>query len=145
MTTYSTRISVGLFAYIVVTFLLIAIAPLFFGHNEWPFLLLYYGSIGITFVFAIWALCSSRYTIDGTSLMISSKFSPFSPDVYDLTKLVSVVPTRSLMSAPAGSLKRIELTFSDGNTVIISPRRQDDFLMEVRKANPKVRIDTSLM
>jgi hypothetical protein len=49
------------------------------------------------------------------------------------------------MSAPAGSLKRIELTFSDGNTVIISPRRQDDFLMEVRKANPKVRIDTSLL
>jgi hypothetical protein len=49
------------------------------------------------------------------------------------------------MSAPAGSLKRIELTFSDGNTVIISPRRQDAFLMEVRKANPKVRIDTSLL
>jgi hypothetical protein len=66
-------------------------------------------------------------------------------DEYDLTLLESVVPTRTILSAPASSLKRIRLDFSDGNAVVISPRYQEDFLAELRKINPKVKIDETLL
>ena len=86
---------------------------------------------------------SIKYAIDGTTLRVTV-LGIFN-DEYDLMLLESVVPTRTILSAPASSLKRIRLDFTDGQAAVISPRNQEDFLAELRKINPKVKIDEMLL
>ncbi len=138
MKTYRTRISVALIVFIVVV-LLVCLLPAITGEGGWRMLI----SLCLVAVPMFYLLYAIKYTIDGTTLKVTV-LSIFT-DKYDLTKLVSVVPTRSILSAPASSLKRIRLDFSDGTAVIISPRYQEDFLAELRKINPKVQIDERLM
>jgi hypothetical protein len=138
MKTYRTRISVGLVAFIVVV-LLVCCLPGILGDAGWRLLI----SVCMTCVPVFFLIYSIKYTIDGTKLRVTV-LGIFN-DKYDLTKLVSVVPTRTILSAPASSLKRIRLDFSDGNAVVISPRYQEDFLAELQKINPKVQIDERLL
>jgi hypothetical protein len=137
MKTYYTRVSTGLVAFIVVV-CLICCLPGITEEGGWRLLI----GIGITLPLLLLLLFIIKYTIDGTTLRVSVFFFK---DEFDLTKLVSVVPTRTLLSAPASSLKRIRLEFSNGDAVIISPRHQEDFLAELRRINPKVQIDESLL
>ena len=138
MKTYRTRISVGLVVFIIVV-LLVCFLPGILGEGGWRMLI----SLCLVAVPMFYLLYAIKYTIDGTTLKVTV-LSVFN-DKYDLTKLVSVVPTRTILSAPASSLKRIRLDFSDGNAVVISPRYQEDFLDELRKINPKVQIDERLL
>ena len=123
----------------IVVILLVCFLPGILGEGGWRMLL----SLCLVAVPMFYLLYAIKYTIDGTTLKVSV-LSLFT-DKYDLTRLVSVVPTRTILSAPASSLKRIRLNFNDGNAVVISPRYQEDFLAELRKINPKVQIDERLL
>ena len=138
MKTYRTRISVGLVAFIIVV-LLVCCLPGILGDGGWRLLI----SVCVTCVPVFYLLYAIKYTIDGTTLRVTV-LGMFN-DEYDLTLLESVVPTRTILSAPASSLKRIRLDFTDGQTAVISPRNQEDFLAELRKINPKVKIDETLL
>lgn len=80
-----------------------------------------------------------RYTIEDDKLYVTTLF--FFKQQYDLKKLESITPTRSLLSAPAASLHRIKLDFGCGQALIISPAMQDVFIDEVKRVNPKVVIN----
>ena len=138
MKTYRTRISVGLVAFIVVV-LLVCCLPGILGDAGWRLLI----SVCVTCVPVFFLIYSIKYTIDGTTLRVTV-LGIFN-DEYDLMLLESVVPTRTILSAPASSLKRIRLDFTDGQAAVISPRNQEDFLAELRKINPKVKIDEMLL
>ena len=105
MKTYRTRISVGLVVFIIVV-LLVCFLPGILGEGGWRMLI----SLCLVAVPMFYLLYAIKYTIDGTTLKVTV-LSIFT-DKYDLTKLVSVVPTRTILSAPASSLKRIRLDFS---------------------------------
>ena len=138
MKTYRTRISVGLVAFIIVV-ILVCCLPGILGEGGWRMLI----AMCITCVPVFYLLYAIKYTIDGTILRVTVLH--IFNDEYDLTQLESVVPTRTILSAPASSLKRIRLDFTGGQTAVISPRNQEDFLAELRKINPKVYIDDSLL
>ena len=138
MKTYRTRISVGLVAFIIVV-LLVCCLPVITNEGGWRMLI----AMCITCVPVFYLLYAIKYTIDGTTLRVTVLH--IFNDEFDLTKLESVVPTRTILSAPASSLKRIRLDFTDGQAAVISPRNQEDFLAELRKINPKVYIDDSLL
>lgn len=83
---------------------------------------------------------SLRYVIDGNVLYVRS--FPFTRGTaYDLTKLKSISPTRSLLSSPALSMKRIKLDFGVGMPLIISPRGQEVFIEEILRVNPNVEVN----
>lgn len=83
---------------------------------------------------------SLRYVIDGNVLYVRSV--PFTRGTaYDLTKLKSISPTRSILSSPALSLKRIKLDFGVGMPLIISPRAQELFVEEILRINPNVEVN----
>ena len=119
--------------------LLVCCLPGILGDGGWRLLI----SVCVTCVPVFYLLYAIKYTIDGTTLRVTV-LGIFN-DEYDLTLLESVVPTRTILSAPASSLKRIRLDFTDGQTAVISPRNQEDFLAELRKINPKVKIDETLL
>lgn len=125
--------SVGLVVFIVVVCAVCCLRGIA-EEGGWRLLI----GLGITLSLLLLFLFAIRYTIDGTTLRVTVLVFN---DEFDLTKLVSVTPTRTILSAPASSLKRIRLEFSNGDAVVISPRHQEDFLAELRRINPKVKID----
>lgn len=83
---------------------------------------------------------SLRYVIDGNVLYVRS--FPFTRGTaYDLTKLKSISHTRTLLSSPALSMKRIKLDFGVGLPLVISPRAQDVFVDEILRVNPSVEVN----
>ncbi|MBT8135391.1 MAG: PH domain-containing protein [Gammaproteobacteria bacterium] len=48
-----------------------------------------------------------------------------------LDQIEHVAPTRSCFSSPALSMERVKITYGGGKTVMISPERQQEFLLAV--------------
>lgn len=89
-------------------------------------------------------LFDTRYIIADKYLYVRYSIIPaMSP--FDLTNLMLINKTHSILSAPACSLDRILLSFSDGSMVIISPRHQKEFIEEILKINPNVQVNPELL
>lgn len=95
--------------------------------------------LGLALVLVFASLLSIRYTIteDGKLLVRALLLK----QEYDLRKLESITPTRSLLSSPAASLRRLRLDFGVGKPLVISPAAQDYFIEEVQRINPKVKVN----
>lgn len=131
---FRSRVSVGLVIFLVAIFVFAFFTTLSAGAvpalvTLVPVVLL------IVVLFA-----SLRYIIDGNILYVRS--IPFTRGTaYDLTKLKSISPSRTLLSSPALSLRRIKLDFGVGMPLIISPAAQDLFIDEIRRINPNVEVN----
>ena len=136
---YYSRISLRLISFIIIIFVGVSIAPiheLLSTRDEpaWiPIIIIW-----LTFLASLVLVFTRKYVIIDDQLIVK-QFGIFSQR-YDLRELVCIVPTRDIASAPACSLRRICLSFKTG-TVMISPRNQDDFLDQIRRINPDVRIE----
>lgn len=94
----------------------------------------------IYLLFVLPLLFCISYVIDGDILYVRSfPFTKGTP--YDLKKLVSISPTRTILSSPASSLKRIKLDFGCGDALVISPAAQELFIEEIKKINPNVLVN----
>lgn len=78
-----------------------------------------------------------RYTIDGQKLII--KTGPFKSSI-DIKEIKSIEPSSSILSSPAFSLKRICISYGKYDNVLISPSNQDDFIKELLKINPDIKL-----
>ena len=76
----------------------------------------------------VWLLFSTNYRVDTETLLIKS--GPFSW-VIPLNEIHSVRPSRSVISSPALSLNRLELTYGDGKSILVSPKNRVAFLTAI--------------
>lgn len=131
---FRSRVSV-----LLIVFIMLALAfPIYMSVKEHDI----HGIIAVIGAFGIilLTLFGIHYTIEDGKLYVSA-FPFFKGKPYDLTKLDSISPTRSLLSSPAASLNRIKLDFGVGIPLIISPAAQDLFIEEVLRINPKVKVN----
>ncbi len=82
-------------------------------------------------------LCIS-YIIDGDNLEI--RFMYFLRQRYKIDDLEEISKTSNLTAAPAASVNRLCLKFRNGQTALISPVRQQDFIGSLLGINPKIKI-----
>ncbi len=131
-TVYRSRVSVGLAAICYGSVLACAI-PLGFDF-------VLGGAIVIVAIllFMSYFLFMIRYEIVGNKLVVKNVFT----NVYDLNKLLSVSSSHTLLASPASSLHRLELRFSSPKLpLVISPRRQDEFIAQLRSINPNIEVN----
>lgn len=90
-------------------------------------------------------LLSVYYRIDGDRLVVYSFFVPHS---YPISKIKSVMKTKSILSAPATSFThRLAVTFTDRKILrscmplLISPVRPEEFIRQLREINPDILSD----
>lgn len=88
--------------------------------------------------FSIW------YEIDGGDLVV---YQFFRPARFPISKIKAVSPTKTLLSAPATSLKRrIAITFVDRSVLkssmplVISPANQSMFIEALLSVNPDITV-----
>lgn len=77
-------------------------------------------AVGLT----IWLLLSTYYLVEGETLKIRS--GPMKVSI-PLSDIHSVTPSRSTLSAPALSLKRLQIDYGKGKTILVSPRDIEGF------------------
>ena len=73
----------------------------------------------------VWLLLATNYRTDAESLYVRS--GPFSWTI-PLAEIESVKPSRSSLSSPALSLDRLEIRYSGGKRILVSPRDRDSFI-----------------
>ncbi len=134
---FKSKVSIGLVCLIVGSYL-ICIIPLFFRNFSWSSiivificLLLCYGNIKVLF--------TCRYIISGTKLTV--KFFVIVDEKYDITKIIRISPTHSIISAPATSLDRLCINMENGNSVIVSPKDKRNFINELISINPEINLN----
>ncbi len=97
------------------------------------------------FLFVLSIFLTIRYYIDPETKTLKIKVCGLPSGTIDLTQVVEIRKSHSVLSSPAASLSRICLDVKGGPDVLLSPRYQQDFLEEIRKINPDVKIDERLL
>jgi len=80
---------------------------------------------------------STEYTITETGIL-KVKCGFLYHKRFDINKIKSVARTGNLISSPAPSLDRIELTYGKFEVIVISPKDENGFARELTKVNPKI-------
>ncbi len=73
----------------------------------------------------VWLLLTTRYIIDGSVLEVRS--GPFRWRIIR-RQITAVRASRSMLSAPALSLDRLEIRYGNGQSLLVSPADREGFL-----------------
>lgn len=92
--------------------------------------------IAIVLVFAIHLFATTYYTIDGAELKVRSGF--LIHITINISTITKIVPTRSILSAPAVSLDRLEVFYNKYDSVVISPEDKEGFIAALKDINEKI-------
>lgn len=119
----------------LVTFLVVGMSPAvfpLFWTFEWVLL-----SIDVVVaLFLIEVFRNTKYVIDGEKLIVKTGFKLSSS--CDICQIKSITKTRTLLSAPALSLDRLEVKLKGGDVIVISPRKKRAFVEHLLKVNPQI-------
>jgi len=89
--------------------------------------------IAVVLAFVIHLFATTYYTIDGAKLKVRSGF--LINITIHINTITKIVPTRSILSAPAVSLDRLEVFYNKYDSVIISPKDKMGFIAELKEVN----------
>lgn len=89
--------------------------------------------IAVVLVFIIHMFATTYYTIDGTELKVRSGFL-IHITIY-INTITKIVPTRSILSAPAVSLDRLEIFYNKYDSVVVSPKDKEGFIAGLKAVN----------
>ena len=81
-----------------------------------------------------------RYKITGNTLTVKCGYFPAVN--HDISLIATIKPTRTILSAPASSLDRIEIRFVNHSSVVISPYDKLKFINHLRSINPDIDISS---
>lgn len=85
----------------------------------------------IILLFILIAFHGIKYVIDGDVLKVYS-FWGIHEDI-KLTSITKIERSRCMLSSPAASLDRLAIHYNKYDVVYISPRRQEEFLEDIKK------------
>lgn len=92
--------------------------------------------IGVAFM---WLWVSTGYRIENETLYV--QYGPFKRKI-DISKISNIKKTRSLWSAPALSLDRLEILYDrDFKIALISPQYQEQFIEALLEINPNIQVN----
>lgn len=139
MTVYPSRVSISILIFI---FLMIGYTgyQVYLSGEIVPLIIFV-----VIFLFVLAVFLTIRYYIDPETKTLKIRVCGIPSGSFDLTQVKEIRKSHSVLSAPAASLSRIVLDIKSGPDVLISPRYQQDFIEEVRKICPDVKIDERLL
>lgn len=92
--------------------------------------ILYWGIIYICF--------DIKYYIKENNLVIKSGF--INMGSIDINQIKSIEKANNILSSPAASLNRISIKYGKYDDILVSPRNQEDFIQELLKINPEIKL-----
>lgn len=95
--------------------------------------------IAATLVF-VWMLRTTRYIIRDNDNVLVIKSCFLSYGTWRIADIESIHPTHNPLSAPAASLDRLEIRFIGRRSVLVSPRRKEEFINHLLALNPNIKL-----
>lgn len=95
--------------------------------------------IAVVLVFVIHLFATTYYTIDGAELKVRSGF--LINITIDINTITKIVPTRSILSAPAVSLERLEVFYNKYDSVVVSPEDKEGFIAGLKGVNEGIVVE----
>lgn len=90
----------------------------------------------VLFLLIVHMFFYTTYTIDKDELKIKCGFIRYKP--FKIKDMKKVSKTSSIISSPAASFDRIEITYGKFDEIIISPKDKHQFVEELQKINPNL-------
>jgi len=94
--------------------------------------------IAVVLAFVVHLFATTYYTIDGAELKVRSGF--LINITIDINTITKIVPTRSILSAPAVSLDRLEIFYNKYDSVVVSPLDKEGFIAVLKGMNEGIVI-----
>jgi uncharacterized membrane protein YdbT with pleckstrin-like domain len=119
---YKTKIAIWLVCAII-GLTVIPIIPVLVYDFSWTVLII----VVLILLFALFFLFDIRYTIHDN--ILSVKCGMLSTTNYDINQIRKIEETNSILAAPAASLDRLAIYFTQQNTpLVISPKDKNGFI-----------------
>jgi len=99
------------------------------------FLILFLSVILIGYI-----LFSIRYFINFDKAELLVKIGVFKYAKISISKIHKIKETRTILSSPAASLDRLEVFYHQFKSVIISPKNKEEFIQDLHKINPEIKV-----
>ena len=134
MKIYKSKIDVWL----VVLFFMMMLLPTIFTLIDvfsWTMVVLE----GLLLLLVSILLFNTKYIIEGEYLYVKCGFLP--KEKCSISQIVKIKNTRSIISAPAISLDRIEIKLNNRQQLIISPLDKEEFINHLRAINPNIIVE----
>ncbi|MCY1530906.1 Bacterial PH domain protein [compost metagenome] len=89
-------------------------------------------------IFIIHLFFTTYYSIEDKYLKVKSGF--LINCKIEISRIRKITETRSIISAPALSLDRIELFYNKFDSIILSPKDKDGFIAHLQQLNPVLEV-----
>lgn len=132
MKKYPSKINYGLFIFILIV--LIGSSIPLIAQAVWPALLIN----GAVLLFVAHLYRNTYYIIDNRFLKITS--GVLITKKIEIQSITGVAETKTIISAPALSFDRLEISYGQGNSVVISPKDKAIFIAHLFKLNPQINM-----
>jgi hypothetical protein len=130
--TYQSGISGKLVAFMSVVFLAIMILPM--TEGDWTGVII----IIPVAAFILHLFSNTNYSINGTTLRVKSGFVV--NITVDINTIRSIAETDTILSAPAASMDRLEITYNKYDSVVISPKYKAEFIADILAVNDQIKV-----
>jgi hypothetical protein len=84
----------------------------------------------------LWLMMGTNYSLGGGRLLIRS--GPFKW-VVPIESITGITPTSNPLSSPALSLDRLQISYNNGASVMISPKNKEQFIRDLEALRGKSR------
>lgn len=100
--------------------------------------------MGLTLFFTAYILFGIRYLIlqeESGKFLLQIKIGHFNYTKIDISTIKKIQKTRNIISSPAASMDRLEISHSKFDSVIVSPKNKTDFVHQLLLINPSIEVD----
>lgn len=132
---YYSKVSYPLLGLIFLVFFGPLVPTIFSTGLTKPILLTVFFLI-VLYLFILHMFFYTTYTIDEDALKIRCGFIGYKP--YKIKDMKKVSKSTSIISSPAASFDRIQITYGKFDEIIISPKDKHQFVEDLQKINPEI-------
>ena len=134
--TYRSKISLGILIFIILVFVISGIVIIDLNVKNNFGVAVYV----LTILFIAYLFVTTNYTIyNQQTLIVKSGF--LMNKKIDINSITKISKTNNPISSPALSLDRIEIFYNKYDSVIISPKNEQEFIQDLHKINSSIIIN----
>lgn len=132
MKLYKSEISKGLLIFIIS--IIVTNMGIMLWIKSWPGLLI----LLLLAFFILHLFLNTNYRIDRKTLIIKCGF--IYRNKIEIDRIKKISSTKSILSAPALSLDRLEIFYQKYDSVVVSPENKISFIEDLKKVNPTIEV-----
>ena len=133
---YTSKISLGILIFIILVFVISGFVIIDLNVKNNFGVAVYV----LTILFIVYLFLTTNYTIyNQQTLIVKSGF--LMNKKIDINSITKISKTNNPISSPALSLDRIEIFYNKYDSVIISPKNEQEFIQDLQKINSSIIIN----